>query len=413
MSEKTTPRDNIKTASLPEICLTFLRIGAVSFSLAALGEAKNWLVKEKKWFTDEEYLQGVGFSQILPGAPAVSLMIYLGQRLRGFWGSACAAIAYLLPAFVFMVVFTYLYTEYRDLSIVSNLFKGLGALVVGLVINTVLNLWKSGVTNKQNWVLAIGGFVLIYWLNLSIYWILLLATLFSITFVILGRRSPWWAEKMAGLTKEQNIEKTQIKPIDRKKLGYTVGLVAALVTADIALISTTKVFTNLGTTFMELGGLVFGSGYAMLPFIQEEAVNHYQWITTQQFTTALALSLVTPGPLTKIATFIGYKAAGLTGALVATINIYIPTFCIINLTADLYRRAGQVPSIRLVVRGVVAAFIGTLWAVVIRLTNDILVDIPTWLMALGAVAAQRYTKLDTLWLVLAGAAISVVLFSFI
>lgn len=411
MPEKAKPRTEDKKISLGEIGLTFLRIGALSFSLAALGEAKNWLVKEKKWFTDEEYLQGVGFSQILPGAPAVSLMIYLGHRLRGFWGSVFASGAYLLPAFVFMLFFTYLYTEYRDLAVVSSLFKGLGALVVGLVINTVLNLWKSGVTSKQNWILAIGGFSLIYWLHLSIYWILFLATLLSITFVIISRRSSWWAEKMAGLTEQHSQEKNRPQSINWKKLGVTASLVAAVVAANIILISTTKVFTNLGVTFMELGGLVFGSGYAMLPFIQEKAINHYNWITTHQFTAALALSLVTPGPLTKIATFIGYKAAGLMGALVATINIYLPTFCIINLTADLYRRAGQVPNIRLVVRGVVAAFIGTLWAVVIRLAADILVDIPTWTMALGAVAAQRYAKIDTLWVVLGGAAVSMVLFS--
>lgn len=413
MPENVPQNTEITKVSLWEIGLTFLRIGAVSFSLAALGEAKNWLVKEKKWFTDEEYLQGVGFSQILPGAPAVSLMIYLGHRLRGFWGSVYASGAYLFPAFVFMLVFTYLYTEYRELGVISSLFKGLGALVVGLVINTVLNLWKSGVTSKQNWILAIGGFVLIYWLHLSIYWILLLATLLSITFVLISRRSLWWAEKMAGLSEQQSLEKNRTQSFEWKKIGITAGLVAVVVAADIILISTTEVFTNLGITFMELGGLVFGSGYAMLPFIQEEAINNYNWITTQQFTAALALSLVTPGPLTKIATFIGFKAAGLLGALVATVNIYLPTFCIINLTADLYRRAGQVPIIRLVVRGVVAAFIGTLWAVVIRLTTDILVDIPTWIMALGAVAAQRYTKIDTLWLVLVGAVISIVLFSII
>jgi chromate transporter len=408
------PKTDKKAAPpLHEISLTFLRIGIVSFSLAALGEAKNWLVKEKKWFTDEEYLQGVGFSQILPGAPAVSLMIYLGHRLRGFWGAACASGAYLLPAFVFMLLFTYLYTEYGHLPIISGLFTGLGALVVGLVINTVLNLWQSGVTTNQNWILAIGGFMLIYWFNLSIYWIILIASLLSITFLFLSRQSEWWAKKMAGITDEETEKKQRAEPFNWKRLGIIGALVLATVVVNIILIITSRTFTNLGVTFMELGGLVFGSGYAMLPFIQAQAVDHFHWITNQQFTAALALSLVTPGPLTKIATFIGFKAAGLAGALIATINIYIPTFCIINLTADLYSRAGQITSIRLVVRGIVAAFIGTLWAVVIRLTGDILVDIPTWTMALAAVGLQRFTKIDTIWLVLGGAIVSMIVFSII
>ncbi|MTI80902.1 MAG: chromate efflux transporter [Firmicutes bacterium] len=405
--------DKKKTASFFEIAATFFRIGLVSFSLAALGEAKKWLVKEKKWFTDEEYLQGVGFSQILPGAPAVSLMTYLGYHLRGFWGAAFATTAYLVPAFLFMLIGTYLYAEYHHLTLVSNLFKGLGALVVGLVINTVLNLWKSGVNSKQNWILAIGGFLLIYWLQLSIYWIILIAMLFSIVFMLASRRSEWWAIRMAGLNSDKHELPKNPQPIDWRKYSVAVGLTVLVVIVNIFLITTSTTFFDLGTTFMELGGLIFGSGYAMLPFIQGEAVDTHKWISINQFTAALALSLVTPGPLTKIATFIGYKAAGLPGALIATINIYLPTFCIINLTADLYRRAGQVTSIRLVVRGVVAAFIGTLWAVVIRLGSDILVDIPTWIMAIGAIIIQRYTKIDTLWLVVIGAIVSMVLFSLV
>ncbi|MBO8137923.1 MAG: chromate efflux transporter [Desulfotomaculum sp.] len=408
--DKQQVNSNTRDASLYEIGATFFRIGLVSFSLAALGEAKNWLVKEKKWFTDEEYLQGVGFSQILPGAPAVSLMTYLGYHLRGFLGAFFATAAYLTPAFLFMLFFTYLYAEYHDAAIVFSLFKGLGALVVGLVINTVLNLWKSGVNNKQNWVLAVAGFLLIYWLHLSIYWILFIAASVSTVFMLVSRRWKWWAEKMAGLTNGGITVKNNSTPFEWKKFGLILGLVSAAAGANVLVILSSQTLFQLGTTFMELGGLVFGSGYAMFPFIQEKAIDTYHWITTNQFTAALALSLVTPGPITKIAAFIGYEAAGLLGALIATVNIYLPTFCIINLTADLYRRVGQVAAIRLVVRGVVAAFIGTLWAVVIRLAGNILVDIPTWFMALGAIAAQRYTKIDTLWLVIMGAAVSIVLF---
>ncbi|MCF8012316.1 MAG: chromate efflux transporter [Clostridiales bacterium] len=408
MTEKA--RAKFEKVPLHEIGFTFLRIGIVSFSLAALGEARNWLVKEKNWFTDEEYLQGVGFSQVLPGAPAVSLMIYLGHRLRGFWGSVFSCAGYLLPAFVFMLLTTYLYMEYQELAIISNLFRGLEALVTGLVINTVINLWQSGVKVKQNWILGISGFILIYFLQLSIYWILLAGIVTSTFFMLLSKHSSWWARNMAEVSNNDFQQENNTTPVNWKKIGITAGLVAAVLAGNIILINMSDVFTRLGTTFMELGGLVFGSGYAMLPFIQEEAIDTYHWITTNQFTAALALSLITPGPLTKIAAFIGFKAAGLAGAVVATINIYIPTFCIINLLADFYRRAGEIMSMRIIVRGVLAAFIGTLWAVVIRLSTDILVDIPTMLMALGAVAVQRFTNIDTLWVVLIGAAVSVLLF---
>jgi len=395
---------------LADIGFTFFRIGITSFSLAALGEAKRWLVEEKNWFTDEDYLQGVGFSQLLPGAPAVSLMMYLGYRLRGFWGSLVAATGYMIPAFFLMLLLGYLYARYNQYPVVKDLFTGLSALVVGLVLNTVLSLWQSGVKSKQNWILALGGFAMIYLAKLSIYWILLAATVTSIFFVYLRIHSTWWADKMAADGSSRDRAFTP-QPVSWRSYGFTAGFVAAAVAVNTLVISTLPVFRDLGVTFMQLGGLVFGSGYAMLPFIQETAVSQFGWITSHDFTIALALSLVTPGPLTKIATFIGFKAAGLAGALVATVNIYLPTFGIINLTADFYRRAGQVTNIRLVIRGVVAAFIGTLWAVVIRLSTDIIVDFPTMFMAAGAVVMQRFTQIDTLWIILGGAVVSVVLFS--
>lgn len=409
MSRKT--KSEKQMVPLWDIACTFLQIGAVSFSLAALGEAKNWLVKKKKWFNDEEYLQGVAFSQILPGAPVVSLMTYTGYHLRGFLGAAVAAMAYLLPAVVLILLFTYLYASYHQLPIVANLFKGLGALVVGLVINTVIDLWQSGVNSKQNWILALGGFALIYLLHLSIYQIFIIATGVSVMFMLFTRQWPWWAKEMAGLKDGQWQQAATAQLINWRQYRLTAMAVIILIVVNMVLINTSSTFFDLGTTFMQLGGLVFGSGYAMLPFIQEEAINSYHWVSNSEFTAALALSLVLPGPLTKIATAIGYQAAGLMGALVATLNIYLPTFCIINLTADFYRQAGQVTVIRLVVRGIVAAFIGTLWAVVINLVISNLVDIPTVLLALAIIVGQRFTQINTLKLVLVGAAISVVLFS--
>lgn len=404
------PSARTKPVSLGEIAWTFFQIGAVSFSLAALGEAKGWLVKKKKWFTEEEYLQGVGFSQLLPGAPVVSLMAYCGYRLRGIMGSATAVIANLLLPFILMLIFTHLYVQYHHLTVITSLFKGLGALVVGLVINTVIDLWKSGVNNKQNWILALGGFCLIYWLQISIYGIFLLATTLSIIFMLLSRRYPWWAEVMAGIKDDKFKENIKIQGMDWIKYRRTLLIIAAVFIGNLILISTSEAFFNMGVTLMQLGGLVFGSGYAMLPFLQQAAIDSYQWVSASEFTAAVALSLVLPGPLTKIATFIGYQVAGLPGAVVATLNVYLPTFCIINLTADFYRRASQVVMIRLVIRGIVAAFIGTLWAVVIRLAATNMVDVGTVLMTVGIVLAQRFTGINTLKLVLIGAAISVLVF---
>jgi chromate transport protein ChrA len=139
------PVDIPPRVKLWHMARTFLGIGLASFSLAALGEARNWMTKKRRWFTDEEYMQGLGLAQLMPGAPTVNLSSYLGFRLRGLPGAAAATVFFLIPCFLLMLLLSHLYFQYGEMPMVSGLFHGLGALVVGLVFNTILNLWRSGV----------------------------------------------------------------------------------------------------------------------------------------------------------------------------------------------------------------------------------------------------------------------------
>ena len=187
-------------------------------------------------------------------------------------------------------------------------------------------------------------------------------------------------------------------------------MLAGLLILNLVINSSNPTFHQLGTTLFGIGGLTFGSGYAMLPFIQDTMVNQYQFVTDKEFGVALALSLLTPGPVTVISAFIGYKVAGLFGAALAMANMYLPAFAFVNIISDLYNRARKVDKFKMVITGIVAAFIGTLWAVVIRLTGSSLVDLPTYGMAIAAFGIQRFTKIDTLWIIIAGALISLVIF---
>ena len=141
----------------------------------------------------------------------------------------------------------------------------------------------------------------------------------------------------------------------------------------------------------------------MLPFIQDTVVNQFNWLTDQQFAVALALSLITPGPVTIIGTFIGFKVAGVVGALVGTVNMYFPAWAMTTMVAAPYAKAGRVGYVKEVLGGIVAAFIGTLVVVLIKLTGDTLVDFSTISMATAAFLLQRFIKIDTIWIVLGGA----------
>ena len=183
-----------------------------------------------------------------------------------------------------------------------------------------------------------------------------------------------------------------------------------ILAVDLALIKLQPEIMQMGVSFLRIGAFVFGSGYAMLPFIQDIVVNQHAWLSNQQFAVALALSLITPGPVTIIGVFIGYKVAGVVGAFAGIMNMYFPAWAITTVVASPYERAGRIESVKQVISGIVAAFIGTLVLVLIKLTGDTLVDIPTFGLAITAFFVQRYLKINTVWIVLGGALVSLILF---
>jgi len=412
----------IPKVSLWRIAYTFLAIGLASFSLASLGEAKYWMTKKRKWFSDEAYMQGLGLVQLLPGATTVNLLSYLGFRMRGLPGAATATAFFLMPCFLLMLLLSHLYFQYGDMPLVSGLFRGLGALVVGLVFNTVLNLWQSGVKTPFNWLMALAGFAMVFWLKMGIMSILLitgcagiLMAFFTFRFPAVSRRLKSWSSPVknlavsrdTGIVKRQNAVDSSLNWRRFVLLGFWLILILAV---DIALIHLEPELMRMGVCFLQIGAMTFGSGYAMLPFIQDSVVNQFGWLSNQQFTVALALSLITPGPVTIISAFIGYKVAGVTGALAGMVSMYYPAWALTTLVATPYARLGQIEYVKQVIDGIVAAFIGTLVVVLIKISTDMLVDIPTMAMAAVAFILQRFSGIDTVWIVLGGAVVSLAVF---
>ena len=403
-----------------EIASTFLGIGLASFSLAALGEAREWLTRRRKWLTDEEYLRGVALAQLLPGAPTVNLCSYLGYRLRGLPGAATATVFFLVPCFLSMFLLSYVYLHYGTVAVVSRLFRGLAALVVGLVFNTVVNLWQAGVKTRINWFLAVAGFVMAFWLKLGVIEILLFAGSAGLVLVFAAGRLPRlaaWAGLGPVVTPSVRGPGEELPAAGARawfpggRLVLQVVLAVVLVLgAQVLLLGRWPQLLPLGGSFLRIGAVVFGSGYAMLPFIQDTVVNHLGWLTDQQFAAALALSMITPGPVTIIGVFIGYKVAGLAGALTGMVDMYLPAWVMTIVAAGPYDRAGGAGVVKQVTGGIVATFIGTLWVVLIRLGAGTLVDGAAWALALAAVVAVRFGKVRTIPVVLAGAIVSMLLF---
>ena len=404
-----------KLVGLLEIAKTFLHIGIVSYSLAALGEAKKALVDKKNWLSDEEYLNGLALSQLLPGAPTVNLNTYIGYLLRGFPGALVASVFFVIPCFIAMILLAHLYLNYNNSPQVIALFKGISALVVGLVLNTIIDLWKKGVNTFQLTILAIAGFAMVFFLKLNIITMLLIAGAISFIFTILTFKAAAWRNvitKKFCVSKESSQRTVSAIRLGFSKKKYAVMLImlAVLLLINFAINFSNPTFQKLGNSLFGIGGLTFGSGYAMLPFIQDAMVNHFHFVTNKEFQAALALSLLTPGPVTVISAFIGYKVAGVCGAALAMANMYLPSFAVVNLISDIYNHAGKLDKFKMVISGIVAAFFGTLWVVIIKLAGSSLVDLPTLGLALAAFGIQRFTKIDTLWIIIGGAFISLFIF---
>jgi chromate transporter len=445
------PPGEVQRVSLGHIARAFLGIGLASFSLAALGEARDCM-KRREWFTDDEYMQGLALAQLMPGAPTVNLCSYLGYCLRGLPGAAVATVSFLIPSFLLMLLLSHLYLRYGEMPIVSGLFRGLGALVVGLVFNTILNLWRTGVKTTFNWLMALIGFTVVFWLKMGVIKILLIAGGASLITVLLTKRFPalsrWtgsWSQlwkgdettfgvktnvrhklkrgSLAPLRNGKDSEAISFSEVSRVSassevyqpfcwlgLGKLLSCLFLILALFLLSISQRPELMQMGSRFLRIGALVFGSGYAMLPFIQDTVVNQFGWLTNQQFAVALALSLITPGPVTIIGTFIGFKAAGIVGALVGMVSMYFPAWAMTTVVTAPYSKAGQAGYFKQVISGIAAAFIGTLVVVLVKLTIDTLIDIPSIAMAVAAFVVQRFIKIDTIWIVLGGAIVSLVVF---
>ena len=376
--------------SLWRLFLIYLKIGITGFGPSLAAETKKYLVKGLKWISEEDFVNGLALAQLLPGATYVSLTVFIGYRLRGIAGALTGFFALLLPPFGIMVLLSYIYFTYGTLPVVSVLFKGMAVVVCGLIAHGVLEIGKSAVTDWKGALLALGAIGVMLYFS-SIFVLLFLAAIAGILLY-------YPALKKAELSAGNAAIPTGQLPVKKFFLLAFALAVIAYVT------SWQPVLFQLGWVFFRMGALLFGGGFAMIPFIQQEVVTNYQWLTLDQFVVGIALGQVTPGPVLITATFVGYKVASIAGAIAATIGIFLPSFFLVMATSEIHQKVRHNPWVKAAIKGIAAAFTGMLVLVVIGLAKYALVDIQSIAIALGTFAALRLTNLDTVWVVIGGTA---------
>jgi len=385
--------------SLSLLFKRFFKLGATAYGGPAMsGQIKQVVVGDYGWIKEQEFLHGIALCQLIPGASMVQLVTYIGYRLRGIWGALFSAVAFTLPAFIVIVILSTIYFKAQTLWFIEALFKGLGAIVVAIVLNACITLGRSIL---RDWKVALISFLSFFgfFFRWNIILIFILAAFAALFLHPKGNKteSPSHHEDLKFTTKNRK---------DYLILGPLIILVyLGLVLCYVI----NPQLTYLSLTLSKIGALAFGGGFTMIPLIQYEVVDHFHWLTTKEFLDGIALGQITPGPIMITATFIGYKLSGFFGALVATIGIFSSSFFILVLLIPHYDRLRRVEIVKTMERGILGSFIGMLGLVLYNFGRAVFVDIPSIIFAAAAFIALL-KKIDLPYILLSGAILSILIF---
>ena len=381
----------------------FLKLGATAYGgPAILGQMKKAIVKDLGWMKEQDFLQGIALCQLIPGATMVQMSSYIGYRLGGIWGAFVCAVAFIMPAFILLLILSAIYFKWGDLWFIQSLFKGLGAMVVAIVLNAVINFGKPLLKDwKLGLIAVLSLFAFLFRLNTVL--VFLLAAALALLF------RPAIAIKTPPVPLGQGISETS------KKGGDSLFLIVLAVFIGVIFVVCywlNPQLSYLAMTLSKAGALAFGGGFTIIPLIQYEVVEHFHWVSTKEFLDGIAMGQVTPGPIIITATFLGYKIASFWGALMATIAIFSPAFFIVTLLIPHYDRLKGLGTVRMIEQGILASFVGMLGLVLYNFGRTTFVDIPSSLFTVAAFVALL-KKIDLSYVLITGSLLSILIFGFL
>jgi len=356
-------RTAVGRSSLRAFLFYFLRLGTLGFGgpIALAGHMQQDLVEQRGWISAQEYKEGLALAQLAPGPLAAQLAMYLGWvRARGL-GATLVALAFVGPSFLMVLVLSELYVRFGGLPWMQGLFYGIGAAVIAIIARSVLKLVRMTLGRDQLlWGLFAATAVVTAWTGSEIIWLFLVCGI--VPMLLRGR---WTAPVTPGFALVPAIP----------------GLAAALGGP-----ASVGVLWKILAYFAGAGLFVFGSGLAVVPFLYGGVVQQFHWLTERQFIDAVAVSMITPGPVVITVAFIGYLVAGFAGATLAAIGVFLPVYLVVVFVAPHFHRVATNRTVKAFVDGVTAAATGAIAGAAVILGRRSLVDLPTTLIALATLA---------------------------
>lgn len=378
--------------SLLLILLRFLKLGMTAFGgPAMIPYIRAMAVDREKWVDEKAFRLGMSMTQMIPGATAMQVAAYVGLRTRGGPGALMAYIGFGLPAFLLMLGLSALYFSAQELPAVMAAFKGLQLIIVALIFHASINFAKRYLDSLSAQLLACGAGI---WVGLKGNPILALAAVCILALFV-------FKDEAGGGPSESG-------PVNYGPIRFAVLLLGALAVFTGVLYVLDPDLFRLCLLMIKIDCFAFGGGYVSVPLMLHEVVEVRGWLTGSQFMDGIALGQVTPGPIVMTGAFVGYAIAGVIGATVATIAVFSPSLIFLCMATPFADRLINSPLVRRALKGSLVSLVGLMAAVAIRFALSVEWGIAEAIIAIAAFLALRM-KVDILWVVLAGAAISAVI----
>jgi chromate transporter len=381
--------------TLLELTRYFLRLGTLGFGgpVALVGFMRRDLVDARGWISEAEYKEGLALSQLAPGPLAAQLAMYLGYVHHGILGSSLAGLAFVLPSFVLVVALGWAYTRFGGLEWMQAVFYAVSACVIGIIANGAYKLTvKTLARDSLLWMIFLVALTWTVVTESEAVWLFLLGGM-----VTLFIKSPprWFkSSNISSLTGLPALLLVGLPSISQPLLAQSPGLLSSLF-----------------WYFFQAGAFVFGSGLAIVPFLYGGVVKTNHWLTDQQFVDAVAVAMITPGPVVITTAFIGYLVAGFPGASIAAIATFLPAYLLTIIPAPYFKRYGKQPSVAAFVDGVTAAATGAICGAVIVIGRRTLIDVPTILLAVATlIALFNFKKIPEPMIVVIAAIIGLIVY---
>ncbi len=367
-----------------ELALVFLKLGTTAFGgpAAHIAMMEDELVRRRAWLTRAELLDLVSAASLIPGPSSTQVAIYIGYRRGGWRGLLLAGLCFIMPAALIVTAIAWAYVRFGRLPAVGGALYGVKAVIIAVVAQALVAFGATALRSRWLLVLGVG------------------AAIASLSGV-----SPLQVLVAAGLT-------CAVGPLVQRKgggaasllwpgalgaLGPSAGAAGGAATT-IAPVGLAKLFL----VFLKLGAIVFGSGYVLLAFLRADLVDRTHWLTESQLVDAVAVGQVTPGPVFTTATFIGYVVAGVPGAIIATVGIFLPSFVLVAASGPLIPRLRRSPVAGAFLDGVNVASLALMGVVGVQLARASIVDVPSAALALLSGVALFRWRVNSAWLVVAG-----------